>query len=250
MPTRKTPIVSILDHDPELLALIPRDELDLARRAAAAPLLELEPPRWEPYGTRGEGWLGVLVLEGLLLRLVSIGPRTSCELLGPGDVLRPWDSDGQYDPLPVQVAYRVLEPTRVAVLDDAFARRIARWPLLSTALLARTTRRARYLALTVAVAHLPGAQARLLVLFWLLGERWGTMTADGVQISLPLTHEVLAMLIGARRPTVSVALQRLQLTGLLQRHGRRRWLLSRSAIADLADPARLVSALFSQTNGS
>jgi len=43
-------------------------------------------------------------------------------------------------------------------------------------------------------------------MFELLAERWGMVTPQGRIIRLPLTHETLGSLIGARRPTVSLAL--------------------------------------------
>ena len=101
----------------------------------------------------------------------------------------------------------MLKITRLAVLDTAFVLRIAPWPSIGSRIVSRVARRARHLALTEAVMHLPRADSRLLILFWLLAERWETVGPEGVHVSLPLTHEVLAMLIGAQRPTVTLALQ-------------------------------------------
>src|SRR5205807_142762 len=130
-------------------------------------------------------------------------------------LLRPWDTDGEYAPLPITVEWLVLLPTRVAVLDTGFVLRTARWPSLGSQIVGRVAQRARYLALTQAVTHLPRAHARLLILFWLLAERWGAVTPHGVRVTLPLTHEVLAMLVGTQRPTVTLALQRLSRAGFL-----------------------------------
>jgi len=74
--------------------------------------------------------------------------------------------------------------------------RIARWPTISSQLVSRIAQRARYLTLTQAVTHLPRAYARLLILFWLLAERWGRVGPAGVYVTLPLTHEVLAVIDG------------------------------------------------------
>ena len=86
------------------------------------------------------------------------------------------------------------------------------------------------------MTHLPRAYARLLILFWLLAERWGRVARDGVHVTLPLTHEVLAMLVGAHRPTVTIALQRLTRAGLLTRERPDRWLLTNRAIEYLGEP--------------
>src|SRR4029453_18353383 len=68
-----------------------------------------------------------------------------------------------------------------------------------------------------AIMALPRVEQRVLGLFWQLAERWGTVRPEGIAIELPLTHELIGQLIGARRPTVSLALQPLAHDGLLQR---------------------------------
>ena len=110
------------------------------------------------------------------------------------------------------------------------------WPTITSRLVSRVAQRARYLTLTQAVTHLPRAYVRLLILFWLLAERWGRVGTEGVYVTLPLTHEVLAMLIGAHRPTVTIALQRLTRAGFLIRERSDRWLLTNSAIETLEHP--------------
>lgn len=239
---RARQIISLLDEDPDLAVDLDPQELALARRRAVAAVIEIEPPRWDPSelrGLAGQGWLGLFVLEGLLIRRVMVGKRTACEIFGPGDVVRPWDADGEYDPLPITVDWLVLEPIRMAVLDRAFALRVAHWPSITGRLVGRVAQRARYLALAQAVTHLPRAYARLLILFWLLAERWGKVGPDGVHITLPLTHDVLAMLVGAHRPTVTIAVQRLARAGLLYRERRDRWLLTSHAIDRLGHPESL-----------
>lgn len=238
---------SLLDADPDLAEGLSADAVQEARRKAVAAVIELEPPAWDPAATRDgvdPASLGLFVLEGLLIRHVTVGPRGACELFGPGDLFRPWDSDSEYEPLPISIRWHVVRPTRVAVLDAAFALRIARWPSISGRIVGRLAHRARYLALTQAAMHLPRAGARLLILFWLLAERWGVVTRDGIRITLPLTHEILAMLVGTRRPTVTIALQRLARAGLLRREGHEEWMLSTDALRWLEEPAslRLIAA--------
>lgn len=235
-------VAVLLDADPDLANGLSTEEALAARARAVAGVVELEPPTWDPTPLceRAEpGWMGLLVLDGLLIRRVNVGRRSACELFGPTDLIRPWDTDGEYDPLPISVDWLVLRPTRLALLDTAFMLRIARWPTISSQIVSRVAQRARYLALTQAVTHLPRAYARLLILFWLLAERWGKVTAAGIHVTLPLTHEVLAMLIGARRPTVTIALQRLTRSGFLIRERSDRWLLTNSAIACLGQPESL-----------
>ncbi len=238
--------VALLDADPDLAIGVPPDEAQLARSRAVAAVIELEPPSWDtaPLGARAQaGWLGLFVLDGLLLRRVVVGKRPACELFGPTDLIRPWDTDGEYDPLPISIDWLVLKRTRLAVLDTAFVLRIARWPTITSRLVSRVAQRARYLTLTQAVTHLPRAYVRLLILFWLLAERWGRVGTEGVYVTLPLTHEVLAMLIGAHRPTVTIALQRLTRAGFLIRERSDRWLLTNSGIETLKHPESMALAL-------
>lgn len=157
----------------------------------------------------------------------------------PGDIVRPWDTDDEYDPLPICLDWLVVRPTRLAVLDTAFVLRAARWPQITAGLCGRIAQRARNLALAQAVTHLPRTHPRLLMLFWILANRWGTVSGAGVWVNLPLTHETLAMLVGSRRPTVTIALQRLARAGLLIRESNSRWLLTTRAIELLAHPERL-----------
>ena len=235
-------VVAVLDADPDLGTGLEEKAFEAARRRAVAAVIEVEPPGWDTtdVSQRAEpGWLGLFVLDGLLLRRVRVGRRSACELFGPGDLIRPWDTDGEYDPLPISVDWLVLKPTRFAVLDTAFVLRTARWPTINGRIVARVAQRARYLALIQAVTHLPRAYSRLLILFWLLAERWGKVNPQGVHVTLPVTHEVLAMLVGAQRPTVTIALQRLTRAGFLIRERSDRWLLTNEAIQCLRQPDSL-----------
>jgi CRP-like cAMP-binding protein len=76
----------------------------------------------------------------------------------------------------------------------------------------------------MAITQQPKLEERLWMLFWELADRYGRVHADGVHLDLPLTHEVLSHLAGARRPSVSGALTRLANTGRLRRSGRS-WVL-------------------------
>jgi CRP/FNR family cyclic AMP-dependent transcriptional regulator len=234
--------VKVLGVDPDLATGIDPSELHQATQYALARVMDLRPPDWDPTPIQmasKDSWLGLLVTDGLLLRCVTIGRRGTCELFGPGDLIRPWDADGEYAPLPISLQWRVMQPTRLAVLDAGFAKRISRWPSITSQLLSRVARRARYLALTQAATHLPRVHARLLILFWLLAERWGNVTPDGVRITLPLTHEVLGRLVGAQRPSVTLALRRLEEAGLLDRQHPSQWLLTQLAVERLAQPDSL-----------
>ena len=239
---RSSETVRLLDLDPDLAAALHGPELQAARGCSHTVVLEVPGPGWDPTPIRQTatpGWLGLYVIRGVMLRLVHIGQRTACELFGPGDLLRPWDADGEYEPLAIGMAWRIARPTQLAVMDTRFAQHIAQWPTIISALMQRLATRGRSLALSQAVNQFPRADARLLVTFWLLSERWGTVSPAGITITLPLTHEVLAMIIGVQRPTVTLALHRLAHAGLLQRPRHDRWLLTHAAIDYLHNPESL-----------
>lgn len=226
----------LFDADPDLARDIPAGEYEEARRRAVARIVEIDGPRWDPAALAAQvapGWRGLYLADGLLVRRVAVAQRVSCELLGPGDIFRPWDEDGDHEPLAVTVDWLVLRPTRVGVLDAPFALRVARWPSINAAMMARVAARARHLAIAAAVTHLPRTYARILLMFSLLAERWGTVTLDGIVIRLPLTHEVLGMVVGSHRPTVTIALQRLGREGLIIRQASDRWLLTGKALERL-----------------
>jgi Crp-like helix-turn-helix domain len=63
-----------------------------------------------------------------------------------------------------------------------------------------------------------------MALLWLLAERWGYVSTMGTHLRLDLTHETLGSLVGARRPTITLAVSELVDRGALikQQQG---WLL-------------------------
>jgi len=239
-------VVSLLDADVELGQGIPEPDREQARQRAAVRTIEITNPAWDPSAIcrmAGSEWFGLYVLEGLVIRKVGVAGRLACEFLGPGDVFRPWATDGDYDPLSIHVDWLVVARSELAILDSRLARRMARWPSFAVALTERTAARARNLTMMAAVTHIPRTTARLIQVFWLLADRWGKVTPDGVLITLPLTHQVLAMLSGCHRPTVSITLQKLAREGLLIRQAPSRWLLTRTAIEMLHDQGGMLAQL-------
>jgi CRP/FNR family transcriptional regulator, cyclic AMP receptor protein len=218
--------VRIADHDPELFENVADPEV--AGAASVAETEWLEVGDWEP-GSTGRidkrGHFGLLVLEGAFIRRVELGPRDALELLGPGDIGRPWVSFGGDSSISLAGRWRVLQRARLAHLDRRFAARMAPWPEVAAAIMDRVMRRQRFLAMHVALSQMPKLQTRLRVLFWYLADRCGRVTSDGVVVDLPLTHELIAGLAGARRPGVTTALGELTRAGELGRRRDGRWVL-------------------------
>lgn len=206
----------LLDVDKDLA-----DEFDLrmriiVRRVASvlvfdAPAGECDLRRWFDPAPDS---LGLLLLDGVIAFDVRVGTRTATELVGAGDLLQPW-SNGDEELIERTPAWRVLLPTRIAVLDGAFTDRVRPWPQVTQALLRRAGRRARDLDVQRAIACQPRLEVRLALLFWHLAERWGRVEPGGIHVSLPLTHSLLGRLAGAERPSISHALARLADAGLV-----------------------------------
>ena len=219
-----TDVVSVLDADAGLAELIPPPRRTQARQATAAATIEVFAGSWrqprEPDRVRG-GY-GLLLLEGLIIRRAGLEGRYGAELLGPGDLVRPWQRDGV---LPVDWTWRAVTDARLAVLDTRWVARAAPWPQLGVELAGRAVARAVRTVTAMAIAQQPKLEDRLWMLFWELADRYGRVHADGVRIAVPLTHESLSHLAGARRPSVSGALTKLSQSGRLRREGGL-WVLS------------------------
>jgi hypothetical protein len=210
----------VLDELPSVGADLAPAVRGLARRSATAAVVLLpagpQPLRaWWPTTLHGPG---LLVLHGVIARETHLGGRTATELLGPGDVLRPWDQEPE--PVPYDVVYRVLEAADLALLDAFFADRVRPWPAILGELTAAAVQRAESLALQRAIASHPRVDMRVSMLLWHLAARWGKVVPDGsVRLELPLTHRLLGELVGAERPSVSHAVGRLTKAGLVRRDG-------------------------------
>lgn len=209
----------MLRADAQLAASVPAETLESAAAYAFAPARWLETGEWRPASEPGgtDGHLGLLVLDGFLVRHVRVIDRPPCELLGPGDLLHPWEPD-HTEPFSAGARWEVLEPAHIAVLDRRFAAIAGRWPEVTAALLARAIARSRALLLNLAIGQLVGIDIRLLVLLWHIGERWGLRDDDGsCLVPVHMTHQLLANLISAQRPTVTSALVALAERGLISR---------------------------------
>ena len=209
--------VSVLDADPALLAAVPAAKREAARERLLAPALWAEVGPWKSEAVSDPGGLGVILLEGLLTRNVDIAGTRSRELLGTGDIIRPWYDDSALDPVPSKTTWTVLERARLALLDRRWKLIAGRWPDLGDEILRRVIRRSRWLAVLLAIANMRGVESRVLLLLWHLAGNWGKVTAAGTLVPFGLTHEVIAELVGARRPSVTTALAQMEREGKLER---------------------------------
>jgi CRP/FNR family transcriptional regulator, cyclic AMP receptor protein len=237
-------VISIIEADPELGDLLPEPERERARREALTHLRRLSPGEWKVAEAmeRDRHHRGFMVIDGLISREVDVLGRRCVELIGAGDVLRPWSWDEEGSHVQAEVGWIVLEPTELAVLDHGLVMRLNPWPQLGLELFSRGTRRAHTLAVSLAIAHHQRVDERLTLTLWHLAERWGKVGPDGICVSLPLSHQRLADLIGAHRPAVTSAIGELTRAGTLSRREDRTWLLHGAAPTELRHH-RLAAAL-------
>ncbi|WP_028061014.1 Crp/Fnr family transcriptional regulator [Candidatus Solirubrobacter pratensis] len=224
---RTAETLCLLDADPDLGALLSDTRREQATRELVVRTHRLAVGPWDVsrLAVAAADHLGLLILRGVLSRELVVTDQVSTELLGAGDLVRPWPSASRTTLVPVRGTWSVLSLSMVAVLDRRFAAEAARYPELTAALLDRLSERSRRLATSQAISQLTRVDRRLLALFWHLAERWGRVSGDGVILPLALTHRTLGQLVGARRPTVSSALSELADRGELVRRRDGSWLL-------------------------
>ena len=204
--------------DPELGEGLSREDWAWAQRDLIVRRVVIPAGVWDPVQTWDElhPTVGLLVLDGLVLLDFAVGRRTTTEVLGAGDLLRPWD-EPPMETIPMPARWSVLEELAVVALDGRFVLAAARWPLIIESVTARATRRARWLTMRLAVHQYSRLDDRITLTLWGLAERWGRVTPGGVVVPLRLTHGTLARLVGARRPSVTAALGHLASAGVVER---------------------------------
>ncbi len=227
--------VPLADLDRELLEAVPGDERKLAERMVVATRHRLPAGAWSPQSLLRDGSPqphAILLLKGIIVRDVVLAGRASGHLFGPGDILRPWRT--------VQTSFSSSTcwtcnagGAEIAVLEDRFARAAWKWPGISAVIQERLAEQLDTSALRTAIVSLPRAEQRILALLWQFADRWGTVTPAGVVVPVELTHELIGRLIGARRPTVTLALQTLVDEGTLTRTGTGTWCLSHGSHMEL-----------------
>jgi hypothetical protein len=230
-------VVRLLEVDPDLGEDLTPEEFSQAERELPVRVVRIPTGTWDVEQTWAEAGAttGLLIIEGLAMRDIDLGRRSSTELLGSGDLARPWHADAVIEGLPLVMRTSVMKELTLAVLDRRFLVTAARWPPVVDAIIGRAMRRARWLAVRLVVNQLVRLEDRLIVMLWALAERWGRVTPDGVILRVDLTHSTLARLVGARRPSVTSALGVLSREDLVVRTDQG-WLLK-------GDPSKIIEPL-------
>lgn len=174
---------------------------------------------------------GYLLLKGLVLYEVRVCGRVTADLLGPGDQVRPY-APHDAGTLATTATWTILETALLGDLRALGRLRPERSQRIFEGLLDRSATHAELLAIERTIAAQVRVDVRLLAYLWHLADRFGVVVPGAVRMTLPLTHNVLARLVGARRPTVTTALQRLMRLGYLERDGQAFLLLGDSSAVD------------------
>jgi hypothetical protein len=219
--------VRLLEVEPDLGSALEPEELRLAAQLAL-PLITVPPGDL----TKEMFWawdraFGAILLNGMLRHRITIGEQAVLTLLGPGDIVM-----GGAKPGPAMVAdggYRAAAVTELAVLEDHMLLGIRRFPQLAVALHRRMAAQHERLAAQLAICQLPRVEDRVLAVMWLLAESWGRVTLSGTMLPVSLTHDLLGELVGAKRPTVTLAVRDLRERGALMRTDQG-WLLLEAVI--------------------
>ena len=168
-----------------------------------------------PGTLRSTRAFAVIIAGGMVVRTVSLGEHAALQLLGPGDLINRSGEYGSDLVSPAGLQARGL--VRYAVLDDRVLALIQPFPRLVEGLQALSDGQQQRLLAQLLICQLPRVEDRVLALMWLLAETWGRTTTSGTVVSVRLTHDTIGLLIGARRPTVTLALRALEERGALVR---------------------------------
>jgi len=211
--------IALLDVDPDLASGLSAEDRAVVRTELTVPVFRLPTGQMPLAPTPDGDHLGYLIFKGLLLYEVWVCGRATAELLGPGDLIRPWAREAS-GTVAVETRWMVLEQALLGDLAPVDRQRLARSGDVVAGLVKRAADRAEATAIQRSIAAHVRVDVRVLAYLWHLADRFGVVVPGAVRLNVPLTHAVLARLVGARRPTVTTALQRLMQLGYLRRDGR------------------------------
>jgi CRP/FNR family transcriptional regulator, cyclic AMP receptor protein len=225
--------VSPLEAWPELRGYVSARDLDEIARVRL-PVITVDNGVIELHDVlREHGAFGATVLEGIVMNSLRVGDQTGIQLLGPGDLL----IEGS-EPMPSWLRdadSRAAASVRLALFGNDLLAVALRWPRIIQGLYAGVADQLQRLTAQLVICQLPRVDERVLAMLWLLSESWGYVTPSGVRLPLALTHEMIGGLVGARRPTVTLALRKLVQDGAIV-HQDSGWLLLEQP-AQSAEPA-------------
>ncbi len=177
-----------------------------------------------------------VVLDGMLAQSLCVNGHAGLRLLGPGDVV----SLVQVPRLSnVEVGEcRASGDVRMALLEREILLAARRWPLFVAGLHAHGAQQTKRLLAQMMICQMPRVDERVMAIMWLLADVWGQATPVGTLLRLKLTHQLIGELVGARRPTVTLAVGELVDRGALLRQDGGWLLLERPDARSRVEPSR------------
>ncbi len=229
----------LLDLDLDLAEAL-GDVAGRARDRIGVPTIKLDRGPWRLESLRpvARRAFALMVCDGLVVRELDVAETGTADLLGPGDLIALGHRADSL--LAMGESWHVGARATVAILDERLLPALHAWPALSARFIARASRQASRAAEQRAISQLPRVELRLRALMWHLAERWGRIASTGVVVPIEVTHGALGRLVGARRPTVSLALAELAREGAMVRRDDGSWLLR--ADSNPSAPARAIVA--------
>ncbi len=200
---RRAPLFDALDDDSAAALQAGVTIVDLARAE-----------RLFDEGASGNQLYVILDGKIKLTRAAADGRENLLSVLGPGEM---FGELSLFDPRPRTASATAVTDSRLAALahDDLRSWLNGRPDVALHLLqaLAQRLRRANDVMADLVFTDVPGRVAKALLD---LADRFGTVQADGLQVSHDLTQEELAQLVGASRETVNKALADFAARGWLQ----------------------------------
>ena len=205
--------VSLLDARSELTRHLTPDERD-ELVGVTLPVVRTGPGHLELEALLNDHKaFGATVVDGLVTGSLCVGEQAGIHLLGPGDVL---PSESELWPAWLgNLEFRTAAPVHLGLFGGELLIAIHRCPRIVRGLYASIGEQMHRLSAQLVICQLPRVEDRVLAMLWLLAESWGHVTTSGVRLPLALTHETVGGLVGARRPTVTLALRKLTDDGAL-----------------------------------
>jgi CRP/FNR family transcriptional regulator, cyclic AMP receptor protein len=230
-PDRRIPLI---DAAPELASFLTEEECSLIEQIAV-PVVQAEDSLQLEDLLERHSAFAAIVVDGLVVHQLGIGSEPSLRILGPGDLLAV--ANGQSVTLLGLSRYRAQSSTRLALLGNEVLIAARHAPQTLVGLQAAAAGQLERLSAQLVICQLPRVADRVLAMMWLLADSFGRVTPVGTRLPLSLTHETLGALVGARRPTVTLALGELGKRGALV-HQDGGWLLLQPAPIGCDEEAR------------
>ncbi len=209
--------VDVLRHNP-LFASVSDHGLELIYRLAA-------PHHYRKgeivFSEQDEAECVHLVAEGLvkIYCLADDGREKVLSFVGPGEII---GEMALFTGNVRSATAQALEPTTTLVIyNSAFQQLLEEHGQIAVEIIRVLSNRLQQTNMQVMDVVFRDARSRLINALVLLGERFGTSERGAIRITVRLTHQELASMVGTARETVSRILAELQSRGFLEVSDRR-----------------------------